>query len=219
MTASNPPFAAAVSTQVFNTRQFEPKTELDWQPVLLQWLSGSPLGTLPYDRVEIAQFIESDLTYLLVWGIEASRVYETAQGNLRAFDLTGTVVTATETGTLSLPASIQIKSGFDHRSAALTAVTETIADFDTAWGMRLWIEDLPLDLRDSSEWPSVESRSAWLNFTNRASSTSRGLYRSEGASRRGVMVRRAPRIGRLVADRTCRCRQDRDPVPGFPPAR
>lgn len=165
-----------IATQVFNSRQFEPQTKLDWQPVLVQWLSGSPLGTLPNDRVEIAQFIESDLTYLLVWGIEASRVYETAQGNLQAFDLTGAVVTAIETGTLSLPASILIKSGFDHRSAALTAVTETGADFDTAWGMRLWIEDLPPDLRDSAEWPSVESRSAWLDFTNRANSTARSPW-------------------------------------------
>ncbi len=87
------------------------------------------------------------MIYRLVWGMEAARVFEAAQDNPNATTLTGTAVTAIETGTFSRAASILIRSGFDHRLAAISAVTGTGAAFDSASGMRQWISDLDPDTR------------------------------------------------------------------------
>ncbi len=159
----------AIADTVFAVEVFAPETVLDdWQDVLKHWVHGLSLGDLAGDRVALAQFIESDLIYRLVWGMEAARVFEAAQDNPDADTLTGIAVTAIETGTFSRAASILIRSGFDHRLAAISAVTGTGAAFDSAAGMRQWISDLDPALAFSRDWPTPESRSAWEAFAYRA---------------------------------------------------
>ncbi|WP_235871182.1 DEAD/DEAH box helicase [Rhodococcus spongiicola] len=157
-----------IATTLFSVSPFQPETNLTWQPVLRHWLSGVPLGELDEDPVSVAQFVESDLIYRLVWGMEAARVYESAQGNATADALIRTAITAIETGTFSRPASILIRSGFDHRAAAIAAVTTTDANFESASGMWKWIRDLDPRLTQLPDWPTAESHSAWDKFTSRA---------------------------------------------------
>lgn len=130
-------------------------------------LTGRALNELGEASVEVAQFIEADLIYRLVWGIEASRVYEAAQGNILADALTGTATMAIETGTLSRPAAILIRSGFDHRLAAIAAAEVTGATFDTAAGMREWLDGLPPEITTDRAWPTADSHAAWQEFTGR----------------------------------------------------
>jgi hypothetical protein len=80
--------------------------------------------------------------------------------------LLGTAVTAIETGTFNRPASILIRSGFDHRLAAISAITSTSATFDSTDGMRQWIDDLDPAHALNQNWPTPESRSAWEAFVN-----------------------------------------------------
>lgn len=157
-----------IATILFAVSEFKPETSLKWQPVLVHWLSGAPLGLLREDPVEVAQFIEADVVYRLVWGMEAARVYETAHGNIVATVLTGAALTAIETGTFNRSASVLIRSGFDHRAAAIAAVTDSEATFSSSSEMREWIRGLDPDLTESPDWPTVESHAAWLQFTNRA---------------------------------------------------
>jgi hypothetical protein len=135
--------------------------------VLAHWLAGRALNELGEAAVEVAQFIEADLIYRLVWGIEASRVYEAAQGNMLADTLTGAAAMAIETGTLNRPAAILIRSGFDHRLAAIVAAEVTGAAFDTAAGMRDWLDGLPPDLTTDHAWPTPDSHAAWQEFSSR----------------------------------------------------
>jgi superfamily II DNA/RNA helicase len=162
----------AIAETVFAVEVFAPETVLedwrDWRDVLRHWVRGLALGDLSGDRVAVAQFIESDLIYRMVWGMEAARVFEAAQGNPEAGTLRGTAVTAIETGTSNPAASILIRSGFDHRLAAISAVTSTGATFDSAADMRQWISDLDPELAFSRDWPTPESRSAWVQFANHA---------------------------------------------------
>ena len=159
----------AIANTVFAVEVFTPETVLDdWQNVLTHWVQGLSLGDLSGDRVAMARFIESDVIYRLVWGMEAARVFEAAQDNPDTDTLTGTAVTAIETGTFSRAASILIRSGFDHRLAAISAVTSTGAAFDSAAGMRQWISNLDPELAFSQDWPTPESRSAWEAFASRA---------------------------------------------------
>jgi len=102
-----------------------------------------------------------------VWGMEAARVFEAAQGNLDADMLSGAAVTAVETGTFNRAASILIRSGFDYRLAAIAAVTSTGATFESSADMRRWISDLDPLVASSPAWPTPESRSAWEAFASR----------------------------------------------------
>ena len=159
----------AIADTLFAVEVFAPETVLDdWQDVLKHWVQGLSLSDLSGDRVALARFIESDLIYRLVWGMEAARVFEAAQDNPDADTLTGAAVTAIETGTFSRAASILIRSGFDHRLAAISAVTDTGAAFDSAAEMRQWISNLDPALAFSPDWPTPESRSAWEAFAYRA---------------------------------------------------
>jgi len=159
----------AIADTVFAVQVFAPETALyNWHDVLRHWVRGLALGDLSGDRVAVAQFIEADVIYRLVWGMEAARVYEAAQGNPDADALSGTAVTAIETGTFNRAASILIRSGFDHRLAAMLAVMSTSATFESAAEMRQWIRDLDPALAFSQDWPTPESRSAWEAFAYRA---------------------------------------------------
>lgn len=157
-----------IARTVFGVRQFHPETKLVWEPVLAHWIAGRALNELGQASVEVAQFIEADLIYRLVWGIEAARVYEAAQGNMLADASTGTTTMAIETGTLSRPAAILIRSGFDHRLAAIAAAEITGAAFDSAAGMREWLDGLPPDITTDHSWPTSESHAAWQEFSGRS---------------------------------------------------
>ncbi|MFK0008018.1 DEAD/DEAH box helicase [Paenarthrobacter sp. NPDC090520] len=156
-----------IAATVFGLDTFAPEVSLDnWEDVLRQWVRGLSLAELSGDRVAMARFVESDLVYRLVWGMEAARVYEEAQGNLVADIVTGAAVTAVETGTFAWSASLLIRSGFDHRLAAINAVSTTDADFGDVSGMRQWIDDLDPEYAWNDVWPSKEARSAWLSFAS-----------------------------------------------------
>lgn len=159
---------AQLAAQVFLISTFAPTiTVNDWRAVLTRWLAGEPLSEMNEKQIEVAQFIESDIIYRLVWGIEAARVYELAQGNLSADLVDGSATAALEAGTLSRAAAVLLRSGFDHRSAAIKAVTDTGADFVDAAGMRAWVHDLDPVLASDPAWPTAASRAAWVEFTRR----------------------------------------------------
>ena len=167
-----------IAAAVFGLDTFAPEVAVDdWSSVLRHWVQGLSLAELPGDRVAIAQFIESDLVYRLVWGMEAARVFEAAQGNARAGALTGSAVTVIKTGTWNRAASMLIRSGFDHRLAAMRAVVSTGADFDSAADMRRWINDLDPWYANDAAWPSPESRPAWELFASHASLPSHRQWR------------------------------------------
>lgn len=157
-----------VAEVVFSISAFTPEALCDdWRGVLRQWVTGLPLAELSGDRVAMAQFVESDLVYRLVWGLEAAKVFEMAQGH-PTDGLTGAAVASIETGTFNQAASVLIRSGFEHRVAAIAAVTSTGADFDSAASMREWIRHLDSTIATDPTWPSAASRSAWEQFISRA---------------------------------------------------
>ncbi|MCQ2002221.1 DEAD/DEAH box helicase [Arthrobacter zhaoxinii] len=158
-----------VAGAIFSLAIFTPDDLIgNWHDVLRLWVQGQSLANLTGDHVKIAQFIESGVVYKLVWGMEAARVFETAQGNILADTLSGAAATAVETGTFNWSASVLIRSGFDHRLAAVNAVVSTGADFYSGAEMRQWIDGLDPAYASDTAWPSPESRRAWEEFTSHA---------------------------------------------------
>lgn len=167
-----------VATAIFGLDTFAPEVAVDdWTGLLRHWVQGLSLGEFPGDRVVIAQFIESDLVYRLAWGMEAARVFEAAQGNVLAETMSGAAVSAIETGTFNWSASVLIRSGFDHRLAAVRAVVSTGADFETPAEMRRWIQSLDPWCDFDKQWPSPESRPAWDLFRSHARTSRRRQWK------------------------------------------
>jgi hypothetical protein len=58
-----------------------------------------------------------------------------------------------------------IQAGFSSRMAAIKAVTDTGATFDTSDGLRSWLlSEEVTQLNVSPNWPTAETRNIWLDF-------------------------------------------------------
>ncbi|MGB3390238.1 MAG: hypothetical protein WBA88_19895 [Pseudaminobacter sp.] len=75
-------------------------------------------------------------------------------------------VAAVETGTLSRSAAILIQAGFNSRLAAIKAVTDTGATFQTGQELRQWLNSEAVAAWSAqSDWPTAETKAMWTEFT------------------------------------------------------
>jgi len=104
--------------------------------------------------------------------MEAIRVRAGANGDtLGVFGLLledhqlGYAVPAVETGTLNRSASILIQAGFNSRLAAIKAVTDTGATFQTAQELRQWLNSEAVAAWSAQpDWPTAETNAMWTDF-------------------------------------------------------
>ena len=157
---------------VFAEQPFVPNPLPDnWQQVLCAWLSGDALGeAVNTDDPDVLKFVEDGLTYRLAWAMEAVRVHGMAVGmasgdeQIKELDL-GFAVAAVETGTLSVAAAVLMKAGFGSRNAAVKAVADGEADFDSLSGLLKWVgNDLVAKLGEDPNWPTAETHELWAMF-------------------------------------------------------
>lgn len=162
----------------FGIAPFAPRNLLDnWTALLRVWLLGQPLTEwLAGDSDDAITFIEQAFVYCLPWAMEAVRVRAAVHEDLFSDDLKlsdyphAHAVAALETGTLSVPASLLIQSGFASRLAAIRAVETTGADFDSMSGLESWLKsDALLAASQDAAWPTVETRQLWLDYISSSS--------------------------------------------------
>ena len=104
--------------------------------------------------------------------MEAIRVRAAANGDMvGVFDLPledhelGLVVPAIETGTLNRSASILIQAGFNSRLAAIKAVADTGATFQTGQELRQWLNfEAVAAWSAQPDWPTAETKAMWTDF-------------------------------------------------------
>jgi superfamily II DNA/RNA helicase len=143
----------------------------NWRTVLKDWLLGKPLASTSVGHEsETLQFVEGGLVFRLPWALEAIRVRaathdDTVDGiSIADYDL-GYAVSAVETGTLNRSASILIQAGFNSRLAAIKAVTDTGASFQSGSEMRQWLASKDVVARSAlANWPTVETNAMWMDF-------------------------------------------------------
>lgn len=165
----------AFAELVFTFYPFAPDPmPANWRDILHAWLLGQPLAAIAIGQEsDTLQFIEGGLVYRLPWAMEAIRVRAAANGDtVGVFDLLledhelGLAVPAVETGTLNRSASILIQAGFNSRLAAIKAVTDTGATFQTGQELRHWLNsEAVLAWSAKPDWPTPETRALWTDFT------------------------------------------------------
>jgi hypothetical protein len=145
----------------------------NWRDILRTWLLGQPLAAIAAGQEsETLQFIEGGLVYRLPWAMEAIRVRAAANGDtVGVFDLPledhelGLAVPSVETGTLNRSASILIQAGFNSRLAAIKAVTDTGASFQTGQDLRHWLNSEAVEAWSAlPDWPTAETKAMWIDF-------------------------------------------------------
>jgi hypothetical protein len=163
-----------LAERVFTFYPFTPDPlPANWRDILRAWLLGQPLAAIAASQEsETLQFIEGGLVYRLPWAMEAIRVRAAANGDrVGAFDLAledhelGLAVPAVETGTLNRFASILIQAGFNSRLAAIKAVTDTGATFQTGQELRQWLNSEAVAAWSAQpDWPTAETKAMWTEF-------------------------------------------------------
>lgn len=162
----------SIAERVFGFYPFTPDPmPTNWRDILRTWLLGQPLADIAVGQEsETLQFIEGGLVYRLPWAMEAIRVRAAANGDtiggflLDNYEL-GLAVPAVETGTLNRSASILIQAGFNSRLAAIKAVADTGAIFQTGQELRQWLNSEAVAAYSAQpDWPTAETKAMWMEF-------------------------------------------------------
>jgi hypothetical protein len=86
-------------------------------------------------------------------------------------------VAAVETGTMSRPAAILIQAGFASRLAAVKAVTDTNAQFESAGQLRAWLSSEEIaNLTNAGNWPTPETAEMWRTFRESFAPAAQALW-------------------------------------------
>ena len=162
----------SIAERVFGFYPFTPDPmPTNWRDILRTWLLGQPLADIAAGQEsETLQFIEGGLVYRLPWAMEAIRVRAAANGDtiggflLDNYEL-ALAVPAVETGTLNRSASILIQAGFNSRLAAIKAVADTGAIFQTGQELRQWLNSEAVAAYSAQpDWPTAETKAMWMEF-------------------------------------------------------
>jgi hypothetical protein len=162
---------------VFQIAPFRPTQNLPdtWDDALTEWVCGKKasevIATGGEDGVDLLQ---DAFSYRLPWAMEAVRVHASAAGHEWSEILVGLGAIAVEAGSANRSVIVLSRAGLASREAALTAVTETTATFDDHAGMKAWLaSDVVHELSKMANWPTKDSRHAWLQFVEAEQSIGR----------------------------------------------
>ena len=174
----------------FTIPPFAPNNLIDnWKVILRCWLLGLPVGGTLSGDDETIEFIEQAFVYRLPWAMEAVRVragaHEVRSDDVELVDMelklsdfpSNNAVLALETGTLLVSASVLIQAGFPSRAAAIKAVKDTGATFESFRAMTRWLKSSEVvELSENAEWPTTETHKLWLGFINQEAESSEGVW-------------------------------------------
>jgi hypothetical protein len=162
----------SIAERVFAFYPFTPDPlPANWRDILRVWLLGQPLATIAAGQEsDTLRFVEGGLMYRLPWAMEAIRLRAAANGDtigdllLDDYEL-GLALPAVETGTLNHSASILIQAGFNSRLAAIKAVIDTAATFQSGRELRQWLNSEELAAWNAQpDWPTAETKAMWMEF-------------------------------------------------------
>lgn len=166
-----------VARLVFDLAPFKPRSKPgNWEIILKYWLLGKSLHEVDTTGgSKMIEFIEDGVVFKLSWAISIvhGRVVRDIEDENRnkiifehkKFEVVKNVIMA---GTLNIPASILVLSGFSIRSVATLATTSTNASFDDRDGLIEWLRSSEVKERqDNASWPTYETHAMWKRYVNR----------------------------------------------------
>lgn len=165
-----------IAKLMFELTPFKPKKIPDnWIDILRKWLQGKPLNEIESDNeFSVVDFIEDGVISRLSWAVDIVEE-QMFRGLKGIFDngLSGEVerprraCQAIETGTLNISVSVLISAGLYVRSAAISAVAKSGANFEDKNGLRDWLESKYIrNVTHNPIWPTSDTHEAWKAFVD-----------------------------------------------------
>lgn len=187
---------------VFQTAPFRAPRDLPakWKDALLAWMRGRPSAEV----ISICEgtgvdLLQEALTYRLPWAMEAVRVHSSAVGHDNADNITGIAALAVEAGSSNRSVIVLVRNGLSSREAAFAAVAATGATFNDRTEMLVWLgSDEVKATTDEEDWPTEQSRHAWLQFYNDETKGDRRRWNRETQQVRVEWNDEAPEAGTHV---------------------
>ncbi|MCK9442046.1 MAG: hypothetical protein M0Q13_11575, partial [Methanothrix sp.] len=153
---------------IFQTKPFSPSKSMPnaWENALRKWVEGQLaseiVGVSSDSGVDLLQ---DAFSYRLPWAMEAVRVHAIAIRQKDAEQINGHAAMAVEVGSANRTVIKLLRAGLNSRDAAIVAVATTGASFVDHAGMIEWIRSEQVELlSNASDWPTSQSRHAWLQF-------------------------------------------------------
>jgi len=181
---------------IFQIEPFRPENLLpNWKVILSAWVNGIDLSDLSGGQEEeTIEMIEGAFVYRLVWGLEAMRVRNAAyKSEAEELPEAGRAALAVETGTHSISAALLIQAGVPSRVAAVKAVRDCAASFDTLKGLRRWLSSQRVqDRLAEPNWPTTAMHGPWRQFVSSLSSSGTAVWSTRSANLQPAWTARVP---------------------------
>ena len=151
-----------LADKLFTISPFAPeKLDPEWETLLEQWVTGTEIEDIGASNMP---FIEEAFCYRLVWALEAVRVRRLSAG-WEPVSQTGAASAAIENGLPDVQMSMLIRAGLPSRKAAIIAVREGEANFNSHAEMQAWLSSVRIEkLSSKIDWPTPETAAIWKDF-------------------------------------------------------
>jgi len=137
----------------------------DWENTLGAWVRGQPLASGGLGNA--VAFVQNDVVYRLVWGVEAIRVHAVQTGAADADLLTGTVAATLTYGVPTSAGVVLAQCGLSSRSMIMRLLAAFPATFSSTNGLREWLAEHRSASEAHDFWDDPESAAMWQAFVRR----------------------------------------------------
>jgi hypothetical protein len=140
-------------------------TIADWKALLGYWLRGYALGAST-DNDGVG-FIQQNVVYRLVWGVEAARLHLQHLHEDEADPPGGTLALCLTYGVPNKASALLMQAGLRSRTLAVTAAANAGIDLSDMDTLRLWVDCLRDGTLPALEWSADDERAEWDVFLSR----------------------------------------------------
>ncbi|MBX3394285.1 MAG: DEAD/DEAH box helicase [Phycisphaerae bacterium] len=155
----------AIAKVLFEIKPFAPEELVtNWEQCLSHWITGAPMSE--YHDPDAMGFIQNDVVYRLVWGVEAARVHlhhitgsDEVPGGMLALFLTY--------GVPDRQAALFLQAGLNSRRLAYQAARKTGQVFSDLTDLGMWIATIRSGEIADLDWSDAADLAAWTAFVRR----------------------------------------------------
>lgn len=137
----------------------------NWRSLLSAWVSGANLSALSGGSAGVG-FIQDDIVYRMVWGVEAARIHGVARGIHGAAELLGTLALVLTYGLPTMVGIALARAGLVSREMIMRLLNKFPDIFEGEPDIRSWVERLS-ERVDVAFWEKAVHADLWREFSNR----------------------------------------------------
>lgn len=155
----------ALAEILYTIGPFAPANDVQtWPSLLANWLRGTPLGAFADN--EAVSFVQEDIVYRLVWGVEAARLH-LAHITENEEPAGATLAQCLTYGVPNPTSALLMQAGLRSRVLAIRAAEKADISFADMAALRRWIARLHRGKIDPIKWETDEEQREWNLFLER----------------------------------------------------